>query len=72
MVKEEGKENDLIERIAADKTFAAVHGKLDAIVSPRKFIGRAPEQTEEFISSEINPILRCHASLLGAEGDVKI
>ncbi len=72
MVKEEGKENDLLERIASDEMFAAVHGKLDEIVSPKKFIGRASEQTEEFISSEIEPILRRHASLLGLKGDVKI
>ena len=72
MVKEEGKENDLLERIAADKTFAAVHGKLDEVVSPMRFIGRAPEQTEEFIATEIDPILRRHAALLGITGDVKI
>ncbi len=72
MVKEEGKENDLLERIASDKMFAAVHGKLNEVVSPRKFIGRAPEQTEEFISAEIDPILRRHASLLGIKGDVKV
>ncbi len=71
-VKEEGKENDLLERIASDEMFVAVHKKLDEIVDAKKFIGRAPEQTEEFIAEAIEPILRRHAALLGAEGDVKI
>ncbi|MDE7182646.1 MAG: adenylosuccinate lyase [Clostridia bacterium] len=71
-VKENGKENNLIDLIKADKTFAPVHAKLDDILDASKFIGRAPAQTEEFIKSEVDPILKANSSLLGQKGDVKI
>ncbi len=72
VVKEEGKENDLLERIAADPMFEPVHGRLSEIVDARKFIGRAPAQTAEFIEKEIDPILARHKDLLGARGDVRV
>ncbi len=71
-VKREGGENDLLARIAADPLFAAVHGKLDGIVDAKKFVGRAPQQTAEFIENEIDPILRRHEGDLGLTGDVRI
>ncbi len=71
-VKEEGKDNNLVELIAKDPMFAAVHGKLDGILDAKNFIGRSPEQVEEFIAAEIAPILREHASELGARGDVRV
>ena len=71
-VKEEGKDNNLVELIAKDQMFAAVHGKLDGILDAKNFIGRSPEQVEEFIAAEIEPILREHASELGARGDVRV
>ena len=71
-VKREGGDNDLLARIAADPLFAAVHGKLDGIVDAKKFVGRAPQQTVEFIENEIDPILRRHEGDLGLTGDVRI
>lgn len=71
-VKQEGKENNLIELIKKDKMFAAVHGKLDKILDARKFIGRAPSQTVEFIETEIDPILKENAAVLGQKGDVRV
>ncbi len=71
-VKQEGKENDLIELIKANAAFAPVHDKLDEILDGKKFVGRAPQQTVEFISEEIEPILQKHANLLGESGDVRI
>ncbi len=71
-VKVEGKENNLIELIKADPTFAPVHAKLDDILDASKFIGRAPEQVVEFIENEIDPILRVNAAVLGAKGDVRV
>ena len=72
IVKEEGGENDLLSRIEEDSMFEAVHGKLGGIVDAKNFIGRAPAQTEEFISSEIDPILAKYSHLLGASGDVRV
>ncbi len=67
VVKGEGKPNDLLERIAKDPLFGAVHDKLDTLVDPRLFIGRAKEQTEEFLEEEITPVLEKEKSLLGKE-----
>lgn len=71
-VKEEGKENNLIELIKADETFAPVHAKLDEILDAKKFIGRAPSQTVEFIANEIQPILDANKESLGLKGEVKV
>ncbi len=71
-VKEEGGENDLLARISSDSAFSAVHGKLDEIVDAKKFIGRAPGQTQEFIEEYIDPILEKHKDLLGEKGTVNV
>lgn len=71
-VKQEGGVNDLIDRIKADGAFKAVHGKLDEILDARKFVGRAPRQTEEFIEAEIMPILKKHGNVLGERGEVRV
>mmetsp|Transcript_47587 Transcript_47587/g.101114 ORF Transcript_47587/g.101114 Transcript_47587/m.101114 type:complete len:498 (-) Transcript_47587:213-1706(-) len=67
VVKGEGKPNDLMERIAKDPVFEAVHDKLDTLVDPKLFIGRAKEQTEEFLEEEIRPVLEKEKGLLGKE-----
>lgn len=67
VVKGEGKPNDLLERIAKDPVFKAVHDKLDTLVDPKLFIGRAYEQTEEFLEQEIDPVLEKEKGLLGKE-----
>jgi adenylosuccinate lyase len=67
VVKGEGKPNDLMERIAKDPLFAAVHDKLVDLVDPKLFVGRAPEQVDEFLQDEINPILEANKDLLAQE-----
>ena len=71
-VKVEGGENNLIDLIKQDEMFAPIWDKLDDILDARKFIGRAPSQTVEFIANEIDPILVKHADLLGEKGDVRV
>ena len=71
-VKVEGGENNLIELIKQDETFAPVWDKLDEILDAKNFIGRAPSQTVEFIKNEIDPILEKHKDCLGVQGDVRI
>ena len=46
-VKGEGKANDLMDRVAADPAFEAVHGKLESLIDPVLFIGRSPEQVQQ-------------------------
>lgn len=67
VVKGEGKPNDLLERIAKDALFKAVHSKLDTMIDPMLFVGRAPEQVDEFLQDEINPILESNKDLLALQ-----
>eukprot|EP00586_Coscinodiscus_wailesii_P022541 CAMPEP_0172520752 /NCGR_PEP_ID=MMETSP1066-20121228/292180_1 /TAXON_ID=671091 /ORGANISM="Coscinodiscus wailesii, Strain CCMP2513" /LENGTH=498 /DNA_ID=CAMNT_0013303559 /DNA_START=149 /DNA_END=1645 /DNA_ORIENTATION=- len=67
VVKGEGKPNDLLERIKKDALFAAVHDKLDSMIDPILFVGRAPEQVDEFLVDEIDPILEEYKDLLAVE-----
>ena len=71
-VKVDGGENNLLELIRADETFRPVWDRLDDILDAKKFIGRAPSQTVEFIENEIDPILKVCEKLLGEQGDVRI
>lgn len=71
-VKVEGKDNNLIDLIKQDEMFKPVWDKLDDILDAKKFIGRAPSQTLEFIQEEIDPILEKYADLLGATGELKV
>ena len=71
-VKQEGKDNNLLDLIRADAAFAPVHDRLDGILDAKNFIGRSPQQVEEFISAEIDPILAAHASGLGVHGEVNV
>lgn len=64
VVKGEGKPNDLMERIAADDIFKPVHSKLDQMMDPSQFTGRSPEQVDEFLADEIDPILEKYKHLL--------
>lgn len=72
MVKIEGKENDLIERILNDKYFNLDKDRLLEILSPKNFIGFAPEQTEEFINIEVKPILERYSDKLGMEAALRV
>lgn len=61
-VKEEGADNDLLSRIAGDPLFLSVHEKLSTLLDPLQFVGRAPEQVDEFLTEEVDPILAAFAS----------
>jgi adenylosuccinate lyase len=58
VIKEEGGENDLLSRIAADPIFGVTLDELNAIVRPEKYVGRAPQQTQEYIEEVVNPALK--------------
>ena len=71
-VKVEGGENNLIDLIKKDEMFRPVWDHIDDILDAKKFIGRAPALTVEFIQNEIDPILAKHANWLGEQGDVRL
>ncbi|KAA8894742.1 L-Aspartase-like protein [Sphaerosporella brunnea] len=57
VVKLEGKDNDLIERIKQDEFFKSIWGEIDSLMDPATFVGRAPQQVEKFIDNEVNKAL---------------
>lgn len=71
-VKEEGKANDLLERIAADPAFHIELEALQKVMKPENFVGRAIEQTTEFLNGVIKPILTANAELLGAKAEITV
>jgi len=66
-VKEEGKDNDLIERILADDTFKPIHSNLKDILSAKNYIGRSSEQVDEFVKEFIAPIIESLPLKTGGE-----
>ncbi len=62
-VKMEGKENDLIVRIASDKAFKLSLEEINEILDPKNFIGRAPEQVEDFIAEHVKPVIDMSQSI---------
>lgn len=71
-VKEEGKENDLLERIAADPAFRLSLSELKKSLRPERYIGRAPEQVEEFLRDFVRPLLEENKESLGMKAEIKL
>ncbi len=71
-VKEEGKDNNLLELIAADPSFHLSLEDLEASMQPERYVGRAPKQTEEFITGVINPILEKNKEVLGLTAEINV
>jgi adenylosuccinate lyase len=57
VVKEEGGDNDLIERIRNDEFFQPIHAHLDTLLDPKSFVGRAPQQVTKFLKEWVAPAL---------------
>jgi len=72
VVKEEGKPNDLLDRIAADPLFNITKEALQKVLKPENYIGRADVQTEEFLDGVIKPILSANADIIGMEAKINI
>ena len=70
VVKQEAGENDLLERLKNDSAFSSVD--IDAEMVPSRFIGRAPEQVDEFIEQEIVPIRQKYADSLIVEAELRV
>jgi len=69
VVKEEGKPNDLIDRIAADPMFGLTKEEILAELKPEAYIGRAPSQVTELIRDYVNPILERYPEALEGEDE---
>ena len=72
-VKDLGLSNDLIQLIAADPLFGMTEQELTAHLEPARYIGRCPQQVEEFLNDCIGPVLaRYPQALAGKEAELKV
>lgn len=71
-VKEEGLDNDLIDRIASDEAFNISKEDLMKVLKAENYTGRASGQVDEFISGCVQPILDANKDLLGVDAEVKV
>ena len=69
-VKVEGRENNLLELIAADEAFPMTLEELQETMDPSKYVGRAPSQVSEFIEEVIQPVLAENKELLGMKAEI--
>ena len=71
-VKEEGADNDLLDRIAADPDFNMTKEQLLALMKPENFTGCAESQTEDFLNTVVKPIIEANRDALGMHGEVTV
>ena len=71
-VKVEGKDNDLLERIAADPAFNLTIEELRKSMEPSRYVGRAKEQTVTFIEKTVQPVLDAHKDMLGMTAEINV
>ncbi len=71
-VKKDGRENDLLELIAADPAFNLSEEELKETMDPKKYVGRAPIQVEKFLEEVVQPILEENEALLGVKAEIHV
>ena len=72
VVKEEGKDNDLIDRVCADDSFGLTREEIDAVLKPIHFVGRSVEQVDEFIREYIDPIRKANQDILNEKAELSV
>jgi len=72
VVKEEGGQNDLADRIAADPDFKVSKSDIQAILEPKNFIGRSVRQVEAFVTDCVDPLLNAHQNELGEKAELSV
>ena len=71
-VKQEGLDNNLLELIANDPAFNMSLEDLQKTMDPSKYVGRSPEQVDEFLAEVINPILEENKEILGMSATINV
>lgn len=71
-VKRDGKDNDLLELIAADPAFNVSLEDLKKNLDPSKYVGRAPYQVDMFIKKDVDPVLEKNKELLGLKAEINV
>ncbi len=72
VIKEEGGENDLLQRIAADEAFGVTLEELESILQPEKYTGRAKEQTEDFLAEYVAPVLERYKDVASDKPEINV
>ena len=71
-VKEKGLDNNLLELIAGDPAFGLTMEELQAVMDPKRYVGRAPQQVDEFLEEVVRPILEENKEVLGVKAEILI
>ncbi len=71
-MKDEGRPNDLLERLAADPAFPVRADDLRAVTDPARFVGRAPQQVDDFLAEVVDPILVAHGEAAPPREEVRV
>ena len=71
-VKVEGKENNLLELIAADDEFPMTLEELESTMDPSRYVGCAPHQVERYVSKVVQPVLDANRDLLGVKAEINV
>ena len=72
VIKQDGGENDLLERIAGDPAFGVTLPELEAILQPEKYVGRAPQQTEDFLGTTVKEALAEYEAMETETAEINI
>ena len=71
-VKEEGKDNNLVDLIAADPAFGLTKEQIEANLKPELYVGRAPRQVDVFLRDVVRPILDANKEELGVKAEINV
>ena len=71
-VKQEGRDNNLLELIAADPAFNMSYEDLQKTMDPSRYVGRSREQVDAFLAKVIKPILEENKELLGVKAEINV
>ena len=71
-VKQEGKANDLLERLSADPAFARIRHEIPGLADPQRFVGMAPRQVERFVTEHVEPIRERYKDALSQKAQLKV
>lgn len=71
-VKEKGLDNNLLDLIADDPAFGLSREELQKTMEPMRYVGRAPQQVDEFLNEVIRPVLNENADVLGMTAEINV
>ena len=71
-VKQNGGENDLLQRLASDTHFATINLDFAEVLKPERYVGRAPEQVKGYLENEIKPFLKANAEYTVAAAELNV